>query len=365
MYGIGVFLRRMAVGGLIFAMMLSAFLPLSATELAALSANSAALYCADIDKFIFEKNADTRRGMASTTKIMTALVAIEADNTDVAFTIPPEAVGIEGSSLYLQAGECLTIRDLLYGLLLQSANDAAVAIALALDGNVADFVARMNEKADAMGLENTHFTNPHGLAEDEHYTTARELALIAAEAMQLPLFREICGTRRATIPGSAGSKRVLVNHNKLLFSYADAIGIKTGYTKATGRCLVSAATRDGVTLIAVTLSASDDWHDHTAMLDHGFAQYECIALADAGQCLGLLPLLGGDESAVEVCTTQAVTAVLPRAHGSIIERIELNRPRFAPIYAADRVGRVVWLADGKEIASTPLVARRYIGRSER
>lgn len=365
MYGIGVFLRRLAVGWLAFALMLSASLPLSAVTPAALSANSATLYCADNGAFILEKNADVKRGMASTTKIMTALVAIEAGNTDAVFTIPPEAVGIEGSSLYLRAGECLTIRELLYGLLLQSANDAAVAIALALDGNVADFVARMNEKAAAMGLESTHFTNPHGLAEDGHYTTARELALIAAEAMRLPLFREICGTRRATISGSDGGKRVLVNHNKLLFSHADAIGIKTGYTKATGRCLVSAATRDGVTLIAVTLSAADDWQDHSAMLEHGFAQYTCISLVNAGECLGLLPLLGGEEAAVEICTTQAVTAVLPRTHGSIIERIELNRPRFAPIYAADRVGRVVWLADGKEIASAPLAASRYIGRVER
>lgn len=364
MYGIGVFLRREACVAL--AVCLSAFPLVLGTGAAvpAVSASSAALYCPATGEFAFTQNADVRRGMASTTKIMTALVAIEQGDTAAEIVIPPEAVGVEGSSLYLKAGEKMTLRDLLYGLLLQSANDAAEAIAVAVGGSVEGFADLMNAKAAQMGLTDTHFTNPHGLADENHYTTARELAEIAAEAMRQPLFREICGSRRAAIPNGEGGKRYLVNHNRLLFTYAGAVGVKTGFTKATGRCLVSAAQRDGVELIAVTLGAPDDWRDHAAMLDYGFSAYERVTLAAAGQAFGVLPLLGGDEPDVEVCTPGEVSVVLPRTRGSIVERIVLNRPRFAPVYAADTVGRVVWFADGKEIAFAPLTAARYVGRAE-
>lgn len=362
MYGIGVFLRRAA--GVVLALCLLFALLVPAAAAPAVSAASAALYCPATGEFVFTQNADARRGMASTTKIMTALVAIERGDADAEVVIPSAAVGVEGSSLYLRAGEKMTLRDLLYGLLLQSANDAAEAIAITVGGSVAEFADLMNEKATALGLTDTHFTNPHGLADEDHYTTARELALIAAAAMEEPLFREICGARRAAVPNGEGGKRYLVNHNKLLFTYEGAVGVKTGFTKATGRCLVSAALRDGVELIATTLGAPDDWRDHTAMLDYGFSKFERVPLAEAGQGFGTLPLLGGDEPAVSVYTQAAVSVVLPRARGSIVERVELNRPRFAPVYAEDIVGRVVWFADGKEIASAPLAATRYVGRAE-
>ena len=326
MYGIGVFLRRAACSVLALCLLFALLVPAAAAP--AVSAASAALYCPATGEFAFTQNADARRGMASTTKIMTALVAIENGDADAEIVIPGAAVGVEGSSLYLKAGEKMTLRDLLYGLLLQSANDAAEAIAIAIGGSVEGFADLMNEKAAAMGLTDTHFTNPHGLADENHYTTARELAKIAAEAMQQPLFCEICGARRAAIPNGEGGKRYLVNHNKLLFTYAGAIGVKTGFTKATGRCLVSAANRDGVELIAVTLGAPDD------------------------------------EPGVEICTPAAVRVVLPRTRGSIVERIELNRPRFAPVYAEDIVGRVVWFADGREIATAPLAAKHYVGKNE-
>lgn len=363
MYGIGVFLRRAASGVTALCLLFALLVP-AAAAVPSVSAANAALYCPETGEFAFTQNADARRGMASTTKIMTALVAIENGDADAEIVIPAAAVGVEGSSLYLKAGEKMTLRDLLYGLLLQSANDAAEAIAIAVGGSVEGFADLMNEKAAAMGLTDTHFTNPHGLADENHYTTARELAKIAAEAMRQPLFREICGARRAAIPNGEDGKRYLVNHNKLLFTYEGAIGVKTGFTKATGRCLVSAANRDGVELIAVTLGAPDDWRDHAAMLDYGFSGYERVPLAEAGQGFGTLPLLGGDAPSVSVYTQAAVSVVLPRARGSIVERVELNRPRFAPVYAEDIVGRVVWFADGKEIASAPLAATRYVGRAE-
>ena len=321
MYGIGVFLRRTASGVTALCLLFALLVP-AAAAVPSVSAASAALYCPETGEFAFTQNADARRGMASTTKIMTALVAIENGDADAEIVIPAAAVGVEG------------------------------------------FADLMNEKAAAMGLTDTHFINPHGLADENHYTTARELAKIAAEAMRQPLFREICGARRAAIPNGEDGKRYLVNHNKLLFTYEGAIGVKTGFTKATGRCLVSAANRDGVELIAVTLGAPDDWRDHAAMLDYGFSGYERVPLAEAGQGFGTLPLLGGDAPSVSVYTQAAVSVVLPRARGSIVERVELNRPRFAPVYAEDIVGRVVWFADGKEIASAPLAATRYVGRAE-
>lgn len=359
MYGFGAFLRRMVCCALLFCMLMTA-----ASALPSVSADSAALYNASTGEFIFEKNADERRGMASTTKIMTALVALRHGDPDAEVTVSAKAVGVEGSSLYLKAGEKMTLRELLYGLMLQSANDAAEAIAIAVAGSVEGFVALMNDEAAALGLKNTHFTNPHGLADDAHYTTARELALIAAQAMKDPLFCEICAAQRAAIPNGGDGKRYLVNHNKLLFTYDGAVGVKTGFTKATGRCLVSAAERDGVELIAVTLCAPDDWRDHAAMLDCGFAEYERVSLADAGEVSCSLPLLGGESDSVTLYNPSSVSAVLKKNRGSIVERIELNRPRFAPVYEQDVLGRVVWTVDGVEIASSPLVAERYVGRAK-
>lgn len=359
MYEFGAFLRRVFCFTLLLCILITA-----ASALPSVSATSAALYNASTGEFFFEKNSHERRGMASTTKIMTALVALRYGNPDAEVTVSANAIGVEGSSLYLKAGEKMTLRDLLYGLMLQSANDAAEAIAIAIAGSVDNFVALMNAEAASLGLSDTHFTNPHGLADYMHYTTARELAIIAAEAMKEPLFCEICSSQRAAIPNNGDGKRYLVNHNKLLFTYDGAVGVKTGFTKATGRCLVSAAERDGVKLIAVTLCAPDDWRDHTSMLDCGFAEYERVLLANAGDVSCILPLLGGDRSVVTLYNPAAVSVVLKKNHDSIVERIELNRPRFAPVYEQDSLGRVVWMIDSIEIASAPLVADSYVGRAE-
>ena len=205
---------------------------------------------------------------------MTALTVLrEGGDLDRSFTIPPEACGIEGTSIYLQPGETLTVRDLLYALLLSSANDAATALALCCSGSIPAFADRMNRIAEQLGLENTHFVNPHGLDHPEHYSTARDLALIAAAAFEDVNFREIVSTRRYLIPAPDGGRRILTNHNKLLSRYSDCVGVKTGFTKKSGRCLVSAAERDGVLLISVTLNDPNDWNDHTLLLDYGFSLY--------------------------------------------------------------------------------------------
>lgn len=290
---------------------------------------------------IYQKNADEIRPMASTTKIMTALVAIERAPLDTVIAAPACAISTEGSSIYLIEGEQLTLEQLLYALMLESANDAAVAIAVGLAGSVEEFANWMNEKATALGLVNTHFTNPHGLDHEAHYTTARELAIITAHALKNESFRSIAATRKITIPhaGTSGV-RLLVNHNKMLRLYEDCIGVKTGYTKKSGRCLVSAAERDGVTVIAVTLSAPDDWNDHQKMLDYGFHRYQSVTLCEAGDFQFPLSVVGGTDAYVTLRNLEGFQAVLPIDHGEISYTVEARRFEYAPICAGDVLGRV-------------------------
>ena len=212
--------------------------------LPSLSAASAILCDGVSGASLAEKNADARLPMASTTKIMTGLLAIERLSPDAEITVPPQAVGIEGSSVYLFAGERISVRTLLYALLLSSANDAAVALALTVSGSVEAFADLMNARGAELGLTNTRFLNPHGLPEDAHYTTARDLARLSCAALCNPLFAEIVATKRYTAPqeGTDGT-RLFLNHNKLLRTYEGALGVKTGFTKKSGRCLVVAPRR--------------------------------------------------------------------------------------------------------------------------
>ncbi len=274
--------------------------------LPAVSAKSAVLLDASDGRILFEKNAVCRMSMASTTKIMTALVALESASLDSVITIPSAAVGVEGSSIYLTVGEKLTLRELLYAVMLSSANDAATAVAIAVGGSVEGFANKMNAAAARLGLADTRFVNPHGLDADGHYTTALDLARLTAYALNVPEFRDIVSTYKHEIAGPSG-KRLLFNHNKLLKNYDGCIGVKTGYTKKTGRCLVSAAERDGLTLVAVTLAAPDDWRDHKAMLDYGFEFYDRVFLATAGQELATMPAVGGATVSLRAETDLCVT----------------------------------------------------------
>ena len=331
------------------------------------SAKAAVLMEAESGELIFSQNENARLPMASTTKILTALVTLERASLGERISSPAAAVGIEGSSIYLVENEILTIEDLLYALMLQSANDAAVALALAVAGSVEAFAVLMNEKAAELGLTDSHFVNPHGLDADEHYTTAKELALITRAALNDPTFRAICGTERKSIPmQGVEDKRLLLNHNKMLRTYDGAIGVKTGFTKKTGRCLVSAAERNGVTLIAVTLGAPDDWRDHTAMLDYGFSLYESISLCGAGSYCAPLWIQSGKQEYVMVENTDALSVTLRRSHGEIVCRVELPRFEFAPIAVGEELGRLSYwerLKDGslRELGSVPLYAANTVG----
>ena len=325
-----------------------------------ISAKSAVLIEASTGRIIYSKNANQPLPMASTTKIMTALVALERMSTDTLVTVPAEAVGIEGSSIYLYEGETLTLGQLIYALMLESANDAAVAIACAVAGGVDEFAVLMNERAESLGLTDTSFKNPHGLDEEDHYTTAYELARITSAALENEFFRQVVSTKKHTIPMRDGEGvRVLINHNKMLRSYDGAIGVKTGFTKKSGRSLVTAAERDGLTLISVTIGAPDDWRDHTLMLDYGFACYESVTLCEDGGFETPLWMVGGKSEYAIVKNSGELSCVLPKSCGEIKVTVELPRFEFAPVCAGDTVGRLVYYldSDGEKIiiGTLPLV----------
>lgn len=328
------------------------------------SAKAAVLIEATTGRVISAKNADMRLPMASTTKIMTALVAIENCDISTMVTISPDAVGVEGSSIYLSEGEQLSLEDLLYALLLASANDAAAAIAIEVGGSIKGFAEMMNAKARELGLSNTHFTNPHGLDDPEHYTTASELAKIACAAMQNEVFRAIVSTGKRTIPQNDGeSVRLLVNHNKLLNGYEGCIGVKTGFTKQSGRCLVSAAERDGIELIAVTLSAPDDWNDHKTMLDYGFSLYESRTLCGEGEFQYTMPVISGGMDYVILKNEDVVALTLPKNIPEIECTVELPSFIYAPVSQGEQVGSLIYTVDGNIVAEMPIIASYSVDRT--
>ncbi len=293
------------------------------------------------------RSADARLPMASTTKLMTALVVLEHCDCDAPVTIESDWTRVEGSSMYLRAGETYTVRELLCGLLLCSGNDAATALACFSAGGVEEFAVWMNGKAAELGLANTHFTNPHGLSDAEHYSSARDLALIMAAGLQNPVFREIVGTRTFTSHGLTYR-----NHNKLLWLCEGATGGKTGYTKAAGRCLVSSCLRDGLELICVTLSDPDDWDDHCALYRWGYEHYRGWSLS-AGDVLARVPVISGAAEEAEAAAGQGIELCLPRA-AELLLTADLPRFLYAPVTGGAPAGRLCVRSGDCLLAETPL-----------
>ena len=321
-------------------------IPVHAASLPSISAECAVLYDTLDGSLLYGHRAHERHGMASTTKIMTALVALEQYDLEQAVTIRPEWCGIEGSSIYLKPGETLSVSDLLYGLLLESGNDAATALAgLDPDGS---FVEKMNLKARELGLKDTHFDNPSGLDGETHYTTAYELAKLTAVAMENPAFAEIVSTQQKRIGG-----RTLNNHNRLL-SEIGACGVKTGYTMACGRCLVSAKEQDGRLLICVTLNDRNDWADHKALYAFGFGQLEQTEILGAGDC-GFVPLISSAKSRVRLYCNESFSASLSVMQQENL-RLTLCGPRFyyGTVVPGQQYGTMqVWLGACK-LFETPV-----------
>ena len=304
---------------------------------------------AQTGRILFEKDANTRSLIASTTKIMTALVVCEQCNVLDRMRIPKEAVGIEGSSMYLKEGEVLTIQELLYGLMLHSGNDAAVALAIYCGGTVEGFVELMNDKARLLGMDGTHFANPNGLDHPQHYSTARDLAVLSAYAMQNPVFSQTVSTKSLTI-----GQRSLKNHNKILWMVEGADGVKTGFTKAAGRILVSSASRDGRRLIAVTIHDPNDWQDHTALLENGFRNYAVRQLVASGQQVGTVEIVGGTEKeAVVLAAEDFYYSMMQDEKAEII--ISGQRFAYAPVAHGAEAGFAHICIDGKSVGKIPIV----------
>ncbi len=315
----------------------------------ALSASSAVLMDRESGRVLYEKNARERRSIASITKLMTALVAVELhpDLTSTV-TVKEEWTGAEGSSMYLKPGEKLTLEELLYGLLLSSGNDAALAVAGYCAGDVERFVAEMNKKAAQLGMNDTHFANPNGLDDPQHYSTAYDMALLARAVLAREELRTVASTRSIFIAG-----RSLTNHNKLLWRYEGCTGLKTGYTDEAGRTLVSSALREGQELIAVTLNAPNDWADHAALFDYGFAAYPRTLVVPAGEWADL-PVMGS------LCRFTRVSTVsdfyYPLAEGERVSRtVDLPERVEAPVAAGFPAGKLTLTLNGDEIGQLPLL----------
>lgn len=323
------------------------------------SAQSAILISGDDGTVIFEKNAHEQLAMASTTKIMTALLTLEeAERSgDPVLDITEEMVAVEGSSMGLKAGDRLTLTNLVSGMLLASGNDAANAAALYLGGSQEGFAELMNARAKEIGMTETNFVTPSGLDDELHYSTAYDMALLGREAMQNEEFARIAGSATLQVSFIEPEQKISYsNHNKLLHLYDGCIGIKTGFTKKAGRTLVSAARRDGTTLIAVTLNAPDDWDDHMAMFDYGFATVKTIQMG--GETLpDTLPVAGSDKQGVPLRMGQQLAMTLPINQAEGLEsRVLLPRFLYAPVQAGEKVGRVQYLMGGEEIYSVPIIA---------
>ena len=344
---------RLAHRGLSLALCLAAVTLLCATPAAALapdnSAGSAVLIEAGSGKVLYGKNEHARSRIASTTKIMTALVILETCPLDEQVTIEAAWTGIEGSSMGLAAGATYTVEQLLYGMMLASGNDAATALACHAAGSIERFAAQMNARAEQLGMADSHFANPHGLDADGHYSTAYDMALLASAAMENDSFRTIVATKEMRV-----GDRMLKNHNRLLWSCEGVIGVKTGYTKQAGRSLVSCAERDGMRLICVTLGDPNDWDDHAALYDWAEQAYDGNLVLDATQPVATLPVISGVRGEVAVYPAQSVTLVA-EADSQTEVRLELPKFVYASVMQGQRAGTASVYQDGALHESVPLV----------
>ncbi len=322
------------------------------TAATSVSAKAAVVICGDTGEIVYSKNANTRLSMASTTKIMTGLILCEKADLNKEITVTAEMLRVEGSSMGLLAGDRVTFHDLLYGLMLCSGNDAANVIAYSLAGTVDGFAKLMNEKARDIGLKNTNFVTPSGLDSNEHYTTAYDLAMLTREALKNENFAKCVATKTATLCfGNPPYKRTVTNHNKLLGSLDEVIGVKTGFTKKSGRCLVTAARKDGKYVIAVTLNAPNDWQDHKMLLNLGLGSVNRVEIKPDSEYLRI-PVIGGDSDYVLAQTKAYTISALDKDGFSA----EVITPQFlyAPVKKGDKIATVLYKSGDSVIKETPV-----------
>ena len=313
------------------------------------SAVSATLIEQKSGRVLYAQNENEERLIASITKIMTAVVALENGRLQAEYKVTAEDMA-EGSSMYLKPGDTLCLEELLYGLMLVSGNDAALAVAHCVSGGTDAFVALMNETAQRLGMTHSHFANPNGLDAEGHYSSAGDMALLAAYALENQDFKRIVSTASVTI-----GERYLANHNKLLRMCEGCIGVKTGFTKAAGRTLVSAATRDGMTLVCVTLHDPDDWNDHMGLMDYGFANYHLETAVSAGRTAASVQVLGGTAATVPLAAAEDLCYPLTGEERlTVAAHVPLSVE--APVVPGQAVGELCAYLDGVEVAKVDLVA---------
>jgi D-alanyl-D-alanine carboxypeptidase (penicillin-binding protein 5/6) len=357
--------QKISLAVLVFALIFSYNVSAPKAVEITVSAKSAVVMEAATGRVLYQKNADEKMPMASTTKIMTALVAVENGNLSDTVTVGQNASGVEGSSIWLSAGETMTLSDMLFGLMLASGNDAAVAIAEHVGGSVDAFVDMMNAKARDIGAYNTHFANPNGLPADDHYTTAYDLALISSHAMRNKTFCEIVKTQYKTLPWEGHEwDRVVKNKNKILWNYEGGNGVKTGYTKEAGRCLSAAAERDGMQLVSVVLSAPDMFNDCMALMDYGFENYDNSLVVKAGEKIGDIVVKDGVEESFPVYTAEDMYFPLTKEEiDQLKKRVYIDEKLTAPVKKGQQVGHIdLWLGEDK-IQSVALSAPYEIGEN--
>ncbi len=326
------------------------------------SSTSSIVIEASSNRVLFGTNAHKKLPMASTTKIMTALVALENGSLDDEVKVSSNAYGVEGSSMYLHLGETIPLRDLLYGLMLASGNDAAVAIAEHIGGSVEGFVCMMNDKAARLGLVNTHFVTPNGLHDDEHYTTAYDLAIIAAEALRNDTFAEIVSSQYYTSE-SGSITRYFKNKNKLLWNYEGANGVKTGYTMYAGKCLVFSAERDGMQVVGVTLNSSNIFSDAKLLMDYAFANYEQKLVVSKDVPVVWVQVEDGEKNLLALYTEQDIIMPVRKGYaGSFMTRIEVPDVCRAPVQKDSAVGYLTVYDEYKHASKVVLVAGETIER---
>lgn len=327
------------------------------------SAKAAVLIEAETGRIIYEKNSNQILQMASTTKIMTTLLAIESGNLDEYFTVDSNAIKVEGSSMGLVEGDQVTMRALCYGMMLPSGNDAANSVAVKIAGSSEAFAVLMNERAKKIGMTNTNFVTPSGLDDytDNHYSTAYDMALLTREALKNPIFREICSTISVKLEyGNPPYGRWLTNSNKLLTSYHGTIGVKTGFTDKARRCLVSACERDGVTLIAVTLNSPSDWQDHKSMFDYGYSKVTKTEIPFSENELSL-NIVGGESETIKLRPEKTpVFLIPPEEIQNLTKRIYLPAFEYAPLNSGQVLGYVEFLYKGEVVSTIPLVTENAV-----
>ena len=330
-----------------------------------LTARSAVVLDAATGLVIYQRDMDTRRYPASTTKIMTLIVALEQGNLEDTVTVSRNAAGMEGSTLWLEPGDRVPLRELLCGMMMASGNDATIAVAEHIAGSVSAFAKLMNDKAREIGAKDTHFVNPNGLPNENHYTTAHDMALIAAYGYRLPEFEEIVSTREITFPWVKDDTHRLRNENQMLWLYEGGNGVKTGYTDAAGRCLVSGAKDDGLQLVAVVLDSVYMWNDSIALLDYGFEQVEPERIFRKGQVVGSVSvgLLEG-ELEVKAAKDLSVAQLKQGTKVKYDQKLEVPETLTAPIKEGEKVGRLVILQDGRELGAVDVLAAKSVRPEE-